>query len=165
MSGSLRTGVQVFAVLLVGLIAGLMLGTGIEQHSLRALTASAWVTEHQVMDAVFRVVMKPFWNGTVLVLIVAAIVSRGSARWLFGVAALLLIVSLVVTVRVEVPMNQAIAKWDPSAPPANWAEIRERWLMFHRLRTWSGIVAFLCAITGLVKERTEISYLNSQATR
>ena len=38
------------AVLMAGLIAGLMLGTGIEQHSLRALSASAWVTEHQVMD-------------------------------------------------------------------------------------------------------------------
>jgi uncharacterized membrane protein len=153
MSGSLRIGVQVFAVLLVGLIAGLMVGTGIEQHSLRALNASAWVTEHQVMDAAFRVVMKPFWSGTVLVLIIVAIESRRSSKWLFGVAALLMILSLVVTVGVEGSMNQAIAKWDPSAPPANWAEIRESWLSFHRLRTGLGIVAFLCATVGLVKER------------
>jgi uncharacterized membrane protein len=153
MSNSRRTGVQVFAVLLVGLIAGLMLGTGIEQHSLRALTASAWVTEHQVMDVAFRAVMKPFWSGTVVVLIFAAMESRGSSKWLFGVAALLMILSLVVTVGVEGAINQAIAKWDPSAPPANWAEIRERWLAFHRLRTGSGIVAFLCATVGLVKER------------
>ena len=153
MSAWWKAPVQVLAVLLVGLIAGLMLGTGIEQHSLRALSASAWVTEHQVMDAVFRVVMKPFWNGTVLVLIVAAIVSRGNSRWLFGAAALLLIGSLIVTVRIEVPMNQAIAKWDASAPPANWAEIRERWLMFHRLRTGSGLAAFLLATIGLVQRR------------
>jgi len=149
---ALRHGVQILAVVMVGLIAGLMLGTGIEQHSLRALTASAWVTEHQVMDSWFRVIMPPFWNATALVLILAAVLSRGSARWLFGIAAALLILSLVVTVRVEVPMNRAIQQWDPTAPPANWAEIRDRWLAFHRLRAASGMVAFLMATVGLVHD-------------
>jgi uncharacterized membrane protein len=148
---TLRRSIQVLAVVMVGLIAGLMLGTGIEQHSLRALSASAWVTEHQVMDSWFRVIMPPYWNGTALVLLVAAVLSRGQARWLFGVAALLLIVSLLVTVRVEVPMNRSIALWNPDVPPANWAQVRDHWLAFHRLRTASGILAFVAATLGLIR--------------
>lgn len=148
---TLSGGVQMLAVIMVGLIAGLMLGTGIEQHSLRALSASAWVTEHQVMDSWFRVIMPPYWNATALVLVIAAFLSRGQARWQFGFAALLLIVSLVVTVRVEVPMNRSIAMWDANLPPANWAQVRDHWLAFHRLRTASGILAFLVATLGLVR--------------
>jgi uncharacterized membrane protein len=139
------------AVVMVGLVAGLMLGTGIEQHSLRALSASAWVTEHQVMDSWFRVIMPPYWNATAFVLIIAAFLSRGQARWLFGVAAALLIVSLMVTVRVEVPMNRAIAMWDPNTPPANWAQVRDHWLAFHRLRAASGTLAFVVATFGLIQ--------------
>jgi len=143
--------IQILAVVMVGLIAGLMIGTGIEQHSLRALTASAWVTEHQVMDSWFRVIMPPWWNLTALILIVAAFLSHGPSRWLFGIAALLLIVSLVVTVRVEVPMNRAIQYWNAATPPANWASIRDRWLAFHRLRAGSGTLAFILALLGLVR--------------
>jgi uncharacterized membrane protein len=147
---SIRLFIQILAVLMVGLIAGLMLGTGIEQRSLRALDMFAWVTEHQVMDAVFRRVMPPFWNGTAIILVIAAILSRGSSRWFFAVAAALLILSLIVTVRIEVPMNRAIEHWNPAAAPANWAAIRERWLAFHALRTASGITAFASALLGLL---------------
>jgi len=148
---TLRRSVQALAVVMVGLIAGLMAGTGIEQHSLRALSASAWVTEHQVMDSWFRVIMPPYWNATALVLLVAAYISRGHARWLFGFSACLLIVSLVITVRVEVPMNRSIATWDASAPPLNWAQVRDHWLAFHRLRTAFGTLAFLAATLGLIR--------------
>jgi uncharacterized membrane protein len=138
------------AVLMVGLLAGLMLGTGIEQRSLRALDAFAWVTEHQVMDAVFSRLMPPFWNATAAMLLIATLFSPGRSRWCFAAGAALLILSLVVTVRIEVPMNRAIAHWNPAAAPANWSAIRDRWLAFHALRTVSGITAFVAATAGLL---------------
>ena len=99
--------------------------------------------------------MPPFWNGTALVLVVAAFLSRGQARRLFGVAAFLLIVSLVVTVRVEVPMNRSIATWNANVPPANWAQVRDHWLAFHRLRAASGTLAFVVATLGLIRGTEE----------
>ena len=143
--------VNLLACILTGLIAGLMLGTGMEQHTLVALSPSAWTTEHQTMDALFSRVMPIFWNGTIIVLLVATFLNRGSARWLFGAAAALFLISLLVTVRVEVPMNRQITLWNPSAPPADWAAIRDRWLSFHRVRTVSGIIAFLCSLFGLTR--------------
>lgn len=149
----LRSTIPFVAVVMAGLIAGLMWGTGMDQYTHRLLLSSAWVTEHQVMDALFRRVMPPVWNGSVLMLIGAAVLSRGSSRWYFSVAAMLLIVSLVVTVRVEVPMNRRIALWDAAAPPADWSEVRDRWLSFHLARTVCGVVAFVCATAALMQGR------------
>ena len=137
------------AVALVGLMAGLMLGTGMDQYTHRQLDAAGWVTEHQVMDALFRRVLPAAWNATLLLLVVAAVVTRGRVRALFGTAAVIFLVSLVITVRVEVPMNRAIALWDVHAIPADWMAVRDRWLQFHLGRTVGGLVAFVCGIVGL----------------
>jgi len=147
--------VRIAAVLLVGLIAGLMVGTGMDQYTHRLLDARGWVTEHQVMDALFRRVLPIWWNATIVVMIAAAVVSRGGARWAFGVASVLMIVALVVTVRVEVPMNRMIQYWDLNAIPANWADVRDKWLRFHAVRTTCGTAAFLAALVGLVKSARE----------
>jgi len=147
----LKQTIYILAVIMTGLIAGLMWGTGMDQYTHRLLDASAWVTEHQVMDALFRRVMPPFWNASVLVLIVATTQSYRGARWLFGVAAALLALSLVVTVTVEVPMNRMIALWDAAAPPANWAAVRDKWLWFHLVRCVSGIVAFILSTAALLQ--------------
>jgi uncharacterized membrane protein len=147
----MKTSVRVTAVLLVGLLAGLMFGTGMDQYTHRLLDARGWVTEHQVMDALFRRVLPIWWNATVLILLVATFLSRGSARAFCGVAALLMIVALVVTVRVEVPMNRAIERWNLDAIPANWADVRDHWLRFHLVRTLCGLAAFPFALAGLMK--------------
>ena len=147
----LRRFVPVFAVVLAGLIAGLMIGTGMDQYTHRQLAMTPWVIEHQVMDALFRRVLPTWWNLTALALIVSAVLTRGSARGLFTAAAVLMVAALVVTVRVEVPMNRAIALWNSAAPPADWAAVRDRWLLFHLFRTCCGTLAFLFAQAGLIR--------------
>jgi uncharacterized membrane protein len=146
------SGVECFlAVVLVGMMAGLMFGTGMDQYTHRLLSSSAWVNEHQVMDALFSRVLPPLWNVTMLSLAVAALLSHGSARWLFALAAMIFLVSLVVTVTVEVPMNRAIAQWNAQAAPDDWASIRDRWLSFHLVRTIGGFIAFVSALAGLIR--------------
>lgn len=146
----LRRFVPIVAVVLVGLLAGLMIGTGMDQYTHRQLAMTPWVTEHQVMDALFRRVLPTWWNLTALALIVSAVLTRGTPRVLFTVAAVLMLLALAVTVRIEVPMNRAIALWNSASPPADWSEVRDRWLLFHLFRTCFGTVAFLCAQAGLV---------------
>ena len=83
---TLKVIVLFLAVMMSGLIAGLMWGTGMDQYTQRLLHGSEWVMEHQAMDALFSRVMPPFWNASVLVLIAAAIFTQGRARSLFAVA-------------------------------------------------------------------------------
>lgn len=149
MSLTLIASVSFAAVLLAGLIGGLLLGTAIEQHTLKVLPGPWWLTARHSTDAVFSRLLPWLWNGTLLLLFAAAYLNRDGARWLFFSGGLLLLLGIVVTLAIEVPMNKQIAVWDPAAVPANWAEIRDRWLLFHNVRTAAGVFAFVCALGGL----------------
>jgi len=142
---------SILAVTGVGLLAGIMLGTGMGQYAGRSLPEANWTLEHQTTDAVFRKVMPVFFNASAILLIATSALTKGSARWMFGAAALLIIVSIIVTVRVEVPLNRTIASWTPGAAPPDWGMLRDQWLRNHWTRTITSIVAFLCAVTGLAK--------------
>jgi len=42
-----------------------------------------------------------------------------------------LLVGLLVTVVVHFPINDVIMTWQPDAPPADWQDVRGRWLTAH----------------------------------
>lgn len=70
---------------------------------------------------------------------------------MFVAAGVLLLLGIVVTLVIEVPMNEQIASCDAGAVPAGWAEVREWWLRFDNVRTGMGIGAFVCALVGLAR--------------
>jgi len=59
-------------------------------------------------------------------------------------AVILILLSLIVTVIIEVPIVKKIEQWDASTLPANWAAYRERWIKFHILRVISSLAGFAC---------------------
>jgi uncharacterized membrane protein len=122
-----------------------------DAYSHRGLVEASWTEQHHVMDALFRQFMPVFFNGTAVLLIVATVLAGGPARWLFGVAAILTVLSIVVTVAVEVPINRAVAVWVPGSAPADWMVLRDRWLWTHLVRTVSCTMAFWLAAAGLPK--------------
>ena len=144
----LVTPVSVLAVVLVGLIAGLLVGTAIEQKTLEVLDGPAWITARQSTDAVFSRVLPWWWNSTLLMLFFAYL-NRGGARGMFLVGGLLLLAGIVVTVAIEVPMNKQVVTWDAGAMPAGWVAVRDRWWRFHVVRTVLGAVGFCFAVCGL----------------
>ncbi len=141
--------VSVLAVVLVGLIAGLLVGTAIEQKTLLVLNPAAWTIARHSTDAVFSRLLPWWWNSTLILLFVAAYLNRGAARWMFLASGLLLLAGIVVTVAIEVPINKQVVTWDPQALPENFVAIHERWLQFHVVRTVMGAVGFVCAAVGL----------------
>ena len=145
----LRLAIAALAIGATGLLAGTLLGSGMDEFARRGLPAANWTEQHQSMDAVFRQFMPVFFNATAMLLILATVLSRGRARWLFGGAALLTVLSIVVTVIVEVPINRTVALWTPGFAPADWMVLRDRWLWNHLVRTISCIVAFWLAAAGL----------------
>ena len=146
----LRIPLSAFAVFLAGLIAGLLLGTALEQHTLKVLPPTPWVVARKSTDAFFGRLLPWVWNTTLLSLCAAGFLNHHVARWCFLLAALMLLLGIVVTLVIEVPMNRQLAAWDPEALPANWTVTRDRWLRFHTVRTMAGIAAFGCALVALV---------------
>jgi uncharacterized membrane protein len=140
-----------FAVVFLGLLAGILVGTGMDQYAAAGLPEDAWVGWRQVRSWVFPTIMPWVFNITLLLQIAAAIVCGARSRWFFASAAVCALAALLITVRLEVPMNNAIASWTPGAAPANWAAIRDQWLRNHLVRMLAGVLGFVCAALGLAR--------------
>ena len=136
------TVVLFLAVLMAGLVAGLLFGTVLEHEQLKVLPAKPWVLARQSIDAVFSRLMPWLWNTTLLLLAAAAYLTHDRARWLFAAAAAILLAGIVVTLVIEVPLNKQIASWTQETILPEWASVRDRWVRFHAVRTVAGVVAF-----------------------
>lgn len=150
-SNTLRCSLAVFSVVAIGLVAGMMLGSGMQFFTYRSLPETSWTLQHQAVDGLFSRVMPPTFITTLIALVAMAILAPSHARWFFVAAALLVIVTIAITVTVEVPINKTIATWTAGAAPSDWMAIRDRWLSFHWVRTITGTLAFLCAVVGLLR--------------
>jgi uncharacterized membrane protein len=62
----------------------------------------------------------------------------------------LFVVSLLVTVIVEVPIVKQVETWTASTLPGNWQHLRDRWGAFHVVRVVAGITGFALLLVGAV---------------
>jgi hypothetical protein len=69
---TIRSVVVLFAILVTGLLAGVMLGVAMEQQTAQKLPEAAWTLRQQNDDALFRKVM-PFTFTAMMLLLVASI--------------------------------------------------------------------------------------------
>lgn len=145
----LRQIVSIGSTILIGLIAGLLLGTGMEAYTARSLPEASWTMHFQLEDALFAKAMPPFFLITLVALSVTAALTQGAARWFFTASASLTLAVLVITVGFEVPINKQIHSWTPGAAPVDWSSLRDRWLSNHLIRTIVSVLAFVCSVVGL----------------
>jgi hypothetical protein len=57
----------------------------------------------------------------------------------------LMVLALVVTLAVEVPIDNQIQDWTAATLPADWRSIQSRWELFHTVRTFLSIAAVIAA--------------------
>jgi len=108
-----------------------------------ALSSSAYVEQQQNAIRGLNVLMPVLGGLTILLTLIAAFMQRGDRRacvWLL-VAAAFLIMSGLVTRFGSQPINAIVMTWNIANPPVNWAELRDQWWGFHRLRTLTGFAA------------------------
>jgi uncharacterized membrane protein len=60
------------------------------------------------------------------------------------------IVSLLITLIVEVPIVKQIEQWTITTVPSNWTSIRDRWVRFHVIRTFTLLISFVCFSASLL---------------
>ncbi len=145
-----RQVVAVIAVVCFGLLAGLLVGTGMASATAKGLPEASWTLRFQAEDALFAKVMPPTVLVALALLVASAVVAHGAARGFFAAAALLMLFVLVFTVAREVPLNKEIQSWTAGSAPANWTAVRDRWLLNHAVRSVAGVLGFVCAVLGLV---------------
>ena len=96
----------------------------------------------------------PFWYALTLLLTVVegAIHWHTTGRlpiWIVASAVLWMLV-IVCTITILVPINNRIASWEKSTPPADWKRSRSRWDLLHRWRVVVLATAFVLLIVGIL---------------
>ncbi len=145
-----RNFIALIATLGVGLLAGILIGTGLSGYTAIGLPEISWTLQFQLEDRLFAKAMPPLMISTLLALGAAFVLSRGGSRLMFGAATLCMLLVLVITIGFEVPLNRQIQSWTAGSAPADWTQIRDLWLQRHLLRTISCTASFVCALLALL---------------
>jgi uncharacterized membrane protein len=81
-------------------------------------------------------------------LVTLALLWRGGRTapfWWLLAGFLLMVAALVITLAVEVPIDNQIEAWTATTLPADWRSIQTRWELFHTIRTFLSIAAVVAA--------------------
>ncbi|TDD73194.1 DUF1772 domain-containing protein [Jiangella aurantiaca] len=134
------------SLLFAGLFAGFLLAVLVLETSLREFDASVYTQVRQVeldrLDALASATLLPALAATVI--LVVAERRGGTGRRLLAAALVLLVAVLVITLAVNLPINSDQLDWDVQVPPADWADVRDRWHIAHSSRTAAAALAFAC---------------------
>jgi len=87
-------------------------------------------------------------------LIMIALLPKRSIAFVFAIVAFaLMVAALVVTLAVEVPIDNQIKVWTIATLPANWEMLRDRWEFYHEVRTFVSIFALAFMIVSSLSSR------------
>lgn len=151
LSNGATTTIVVIAVVMAGLMAGLETGAGFQHLTAQGLPEAAWTRMHQAEDGLFRRMIPPTFIFTVLMLLIAAVITRGSVRVLFILAASFTVVEIIATIVLNVPINNQVQRWTPGNAPQNWGVLRDTWLRNHWWRSTVGLAGFVLAVVGATR--------------
>jgi len=90
---------------------------------------------------------------TLLFMLLAILLSRtvnSFSFYLYIVSFLLMTITLVITVAVEVPIDNQIKTWTENTTPSNWELLRHRWDLFHTIRTFTSIASLIFFSWGIM---------------
>lgn len=149
-------GLQVLATLLLGLMAGFFFAFAVDVvPAMRELDAQAYITTQQAINRVVRnATFGGVYFGTAVLPLLAAVALYAGGQRRAGHAWLALWVVYFgavfwLTREVNVPINNALAQWNPASPPADWQQARDSWNNANLVRTLAAGLCFAGAVLAL----------------
>ncbi|ROZ66513.1 DUF1772 domain-containing protein [Ramlibacter sp. WS9] len=155
------TVLQVLATCLMGLMAGFFFAFSVDvAPAMRELDVQGYITTQQAINRAVRNL--PFalvYFGAAITPFVAALAlclagrQRDAALWL-GVALVYVAGVFLLTREVNVPINNALALWNPQSPPMEWQQARDDWNAANLVRC---LVACACfAVAAALPKRSAL---------
>lgn len=141
------------ALFLLSLVTGVLWGTWFTlTRSIETFSAGEFIHIGQTIIMNVAWPMRILMPACILFMITSAsvITQKNSAGFYLGiVACLLIVVALLITLLVEVPIDNQIRTWTAETVPADWTTIRARWQVFHTARTCvslASLASFILAV-------------------
>lgn len=146
--------ISLFAVLMAGLVTGAVFGIWLSKNPVD-LPARIYIEQQQINIRALNTIMPILGLIAILLNLVAAAFERRNRLTLrlFMLAAAFFIVSGLVTRFGNQTINSIVMTWDPANPPDNWEELRDRWWLWHQVRTLSSVLAFALSIAAIISTR------------
>jgi hypothetical protein len=152
-----KTAHFLYAMLYV-LVAGVMWGTWLSlSRTMTRYDATTFLADGQHMIDNLGTVMAVLMISTaaigLLVVVVLFMRRFTAAAWLALLGLALLGAVLVVTLAVEVPIDNQIKTWTVDTLPSDWMDIRARWSDFHTLRTFLSLAGVAAVVAAALSNR------------
>ena len=130
-------------ILMAGLIAGTIFGIWIGYNP-QNLSAPTYVEHQQSVIKALNTLMPILGLITIVLTVISAFMQKDNKIIFISllVAAVLLIISGLVTRFGNQPINAIVMTWNKADVPSNWTELRDKWWSWHIIRAVTTIVAF-----------------------
>jgi hypothetical protein len=145
---------QLVSVVLLAVLGGLYWGPWL------ALTRSMATFEPGVFLSIVKrmnrnmapimTILMPVALLSTLPVLVLSYANRRPTFYLTLSALVLFVITLLVTMLVEVPIVQQMDRWTVSTLPPDWRRVRDRWGAFHILRVVPSILGIVLLLVGAI---------------
>lgn len=141
-------------LLLAALVAGTLFGIWIGYNP-KNLSVSTYIEQQQAVISALNILMPLLGLITIVLTLISAFQQRQIKRvfLMLLIAAAFFIISGLVTKFGNQPINTIVMTWNKNLPPDNWVELRDKWWMYHNIRTFASFIALcLIILTNIKKE-------------
>ena len=137
-------------VILAGLIAGTLFGVWIGYNP-KNLSAATYVEQQQSVIKALNTLMPVLGLINIILTVIAAVLQNQNQNVFISllISAGFLIISGLITKFGNQPINAIVITWNKANAPNNWTELRDKWWLLHKARTFTTFVAF-CLIVWTV---------------
>ena len=141
---------QAITIVLFSLVMGVFWGTWFSlSRTMDQLSGETFVAVGHQMIQNLGVPMAILLPLALLSALVTLVLLRREGRpvafWWLAAGFALMVVALVLTLAVEVPIDNQIQDWTAATLPGDWRSIQARWELFHTIRTFLSIGAVVAA--------------------
>jgi uncharacterized membrane protein len=159
---------RLMSLIFGGLFAGFLVAVLVFELSLRRFDRVVYAQVRQVelvrLDDLAAATLIPALIATAI-LAGLAVRARGRTFWLTLTALILLVSVFVTTLIFNAPINTEQLTWDVQAPPADWANVRDRWQIAHAVRTGAAVLAFGCLSAATISRTLRARQTSSSGGR
>ena len=149
----IRVAAQATTIVLFALVMGVFWGTWFSlSRTMDQLSPETFVAVgHEMIQnlGMPMAVLLPLALVSGLVTLVLLWPDRAAFWWLVA-GFVLMVAALVITLAVEVPIDNQIETWTAATLPGDWRSIQSRWELWHTIRTFASIAAVVAATISAV---------------
>lgn len=138
--------VRFLSLVLLMLVTGIFWGTWFSlSRSIGKFSPESFLAIGRVMIGNLAWPMRILMPLTILVMLAGLCLPPpgGAAFYLAALSFVLIIAALVVTLLVEVPIDNRIKTWTVSSVPGDWKAVRDHWEAYHTVRTFCSLASFV----------------------